>query len=90
MGESLALQIARAFPSSRRTRPPAAAALCARAPCTLSSGVISTRRALPSHFRTKRHWRDAARLADIEAGLVDLVDVLRVSAISIPIPELWC
>lgn len=39
------------------------------------------------NFPTKRHWRDASRLDDIEAGLADLGEVLvnrAVSSVAIP------
>lgn len=40
---------------------------------------------------TKRHWRDPSRMADIEAGLVDLVaHVQRLYIRSIAIPPLGC
>ena len=43
------------------------------------------------NFPTKRHWRDASRLEDIQAGLVDLVDQLRQREISsVAVPALGC
>jgi O-acetyl-ADP-ribose deacetylase (regulator of RNase III) len=43
------------------------------------------------NFPTKRHWRDASRLEDIRAGLVDLVEQLRHREIlSVAIPALGC
>ena len=43
------------------------------------------------NFPTKRHWRGASRLEDIESGLVDLVKVIRERSIaSIAIPPLGC
>ena len=43
------------------------------------------------NFPTKRHWRGKARLDDIEAGLQDLVRVIREKGIrSIAIPPLGC
>jgi O-acetyl-ADP-ribose deacetylase (regulator of RNase III) len=43
------------------------------------------------NFPTKRHWRDASRLEDIEAGLADLVKVIRENKIqSVSIPPLGC
>jgi O-acetyl-ADP-ribose deacetylase (regulator of RNase III) len=39
------------------------------------------------NFPTKRHWRGASRIADIEAGLADLVRVIterRISSIALP------
>jgi len=43
------------------------------------------------NFPTKRHWRGASRLEDIEAGLTDLVSVIRKYNIkSIALPPLGC
>jgi len=43
------------------------------------------------NFPTKRHWREPSRLADVEAGLVDLVATVRRLGIrSIAIPPLGC
>lgn len=43
------------------------------------------------NFPTKGHWRASSRLVDIEAGLGDLVDVVRKHGIaSIAIPPLGC
>ena len=43
------------------------------------------------NFPTKRHWRNASRIEDIEEGLADLVDVVQNYKIkSIAIPPLGC
>ncbi len=43
------------------------------------------------NFPTKRHWRNRSRIEDIEAGLIDLVQEIRVRDIrSIAIPALGC
>lgn len=43
------------------------------------------------HFPTKRHWRDASRLEDIEAGLAALAEEVRARAIrSLAVPALGC
>ncbi|WP_431881991.1 macro domain-containing protein [Micromonospora chalcea] len=43
------------------------------------------------NFPTKRHWRDASRLDDIEAGLLDLAEWLRQGHVaSIAAPALGC
>jgi O-acetyl-ADP-ribose deacetylase (regulator of RNase III) len=39
------------------------------------------------NFPTKRHWRDASRIEDIETGLVDLANVVarrRISSVALP------
>jgi O-acetyl-ADP-ribose deacetylase (regulator of RNase III) len=41
------------------------------------------------NFPTKRHWRDKSHIEDIEAGLVDLINIIRAKGIhSIAIPPL--
>ena len=43
------------------------------------------------NFPTKRHWRNASRMEDIEKGLLDLVDVVQNYNIkSIAVPPLGC
>lgn len=43
------------------------------------------------NFPTKRHWRGASRMEDIEAGLADMVEVIKTKHItSIAIPPLGC
>jgi O-acetyl-ADP-ribose deacetylase (regulator of RNase III) len=43
------------------------------------------------NFPTKRHWREASRVEDVRAGLVDLVEQLRQREISsVAIPALGC
>lgn len=43
------------------------------------------------NFPTKRHWRSASRLADVEAGLADLVGTIdRLGLRSLAVPALGC
>lgn len=43
------------------------------------------------NFPTKRHWRGASRIEDIETGLTDLVEIIRARNIaSIAVPPLGC
>ena len=43
------------------------------------------------NFPTKRHWKGKAKLADVEAGLADLIRVVREEGImSIAVPPLGC
>ena len=43
------------------------------------------------NFPTKRHWRGPSRIEDIEDGLIDLVNVIKIHSItSIAIPPLGC
>jgi len=54
-----------------------------------TNGLINPRYII--NFPTKRHWRGASRLEDIDAGLVDLVNVILSRGItSIAIPPLGC
>ena len=90
MGRGIALQFKNTFPENFR----AYAAACKSG--EMQPGgmfVFETGRLLNPrfiiNFPTKRHWRGSSRLADIDAGLNDLVDVLRRHSIrSIAIPPL--
>jgi O-acetyl-ADP-ribose deacetylase (regulator of RNase III) len=43
------------------------------------------------NFPTKRHWREPSQLADVEAGLIDLVATIQQLGIeSVAIPPLGC
>ncbi|MGF6605089.1 O-acetyl-ADP-ribose deacetylase (regulator of RNase III), partial [Paraburkholderia sp. GAS448] len=66
---------------------------------TLPWNSCSFCRGIPVHFGveysinfpTKRHWSDGSLIEDIDAGLSDLVNVLRLRHIrSIAIPPLGC
>jgi O-acetyl-ADP-ribose deacetylase (regulator of RNase III) len=90
MGKGLALQFKSAFPNNFKVY----AAACKRS--EVQPGrmlVVETQlrgaTELIINFPTKRHWRDASLLGDIESGLVDLVRVIRARSIaSIAIPAL--
>jgi O-acetyl-ADP-ribose deacetylase (regulator of RNase III) len=92
MGKGLALQFARAFPEIMLPY----VAACRSG--TLRPGIVQIieRDVLIEsryiiNFPTKRNWRDKSRLSDVEAGLVDLVRVLRSRAIhSVALPALGC
>ncbi len=92
MGRGLALQFRKAYPENFRAY--------ARA-CELGHVrpgrmfVFETDRlARPRYlvnFPTKRHWRNASRIEDIQAGLNDLAEVIRERSIrSIAVPPLGC
>lgn len=92
MGKGIALQFKNAFPSNFK----AYAAACKRKEVVPGrmlvhdTGVMGPRRYI-INFPTKRHWRGKSRLEDIEAGLVDLVRVLREFEIkSVAVPPLGC
>jgi O-acetyl-ADP-ribose deacetylase (regulator of RNase III) len=91
-GKGLALAFQRAFPDND---------MAYRLMCSLGNVqpgqmfVTETGRTgnprLIINFPTKRHWRSQSRLDDIEAGLQDLVEVLRARRIgSVAVPALGC
>ena len=91
MGRGLAAQFKRRYPAVFRAY---------REACRdgkLSSGrvlLLPTGSARPraiAHFPTKRHWRDASRVDDIDAGLRHLSTTIRRLHIpSIAVPPLGC
>lgn len=92
MGKGIALQFKQAFPANYEAFRKA----CAReevVPGTMfvfETGQLTNPR-LIINFPTKRHWRQPSRLEDIEAGLVDLVRVLRERRVaSVAVPPLGC
>jgi O-acetyl-ADP-ribose deacetylase (regulator of RNase III) len=92
MGRGIALQMKNAFPSNFRAYAPA----CDRDEVTPGRMFVHETGELGNpryiiNFPTKRHWKGRSRLADIEAGLVALVDEVRRSGItSIALPPLGC
>lgn len=92
MGKGIALQFRQAFPANydlyRRA--------CKRSEVVPGRMlVVSTHRLenprLIINFPTKRHWKGKSKVEDIEAGLVDLVNVIKREHISsIAIPPLGC
>ncbi|MGC4786772.1 macro domain-containing protein [Micromonospora sp. DT178] len=92
MGRGLALAFKRAHPANFA----AYRAACAAGTVRLGRmfvydfGVPGRHRYV-INFPTKGHWRSSSRLADIEAGLPDLVRVLRDDHIaSVAVPALGC
>lgn len=92
MGKGLALAFKRAYPANYEAYVAAAKAgqlmpgrlfVFELAQATLPRYILN--------FPTKRHWRDRSRIEDIQAGLVDLVRVIRDREIqSLAIPALGC
>jgi O-acetyl-ADP-ribose deacetylase (regulator of RNase III) len=88
MGKGIALQFKRAFPANYA----AYRAACERGEVRLGRMFVYETDQLGSrrhiiNFPTKQHWRSHSSLADIRAGLDDLVRVvhdLRVTSIAIP------
>lgn len=90
MGRGVALQFKEAFPANFR----AYAAACKAGEVqpgrmfVHETGQLTNPR-LIINFPTKRHWRGDSKIEDIEAGLVDLVRVIRAHGIkSIAMPPL--
>ena len=93
MGKGIALQFKNAYPSNFT----AYAAACKRDEVVpgkmfvYDTGVMGTSARYIINFPTKRHWKGKSRIEDIEAGLMDLVRVLREYAIqSVAVPPLGC
>jgi len=92
MGRGVALQFKRRFPDNYAFYE----AACRRnevIPGKMlvyeTNGFVSPRYII--NFPTKRHWRGASRMEDIDAGLADLIDVVQSRGIvSIAVPPLGC
>lgn len=90
MGRGIALQFKNAFPENFTAYESA----CRRGDVTPGNMFVVETSRLTSprfivNFPTKRHWRKKSRMEDIEAGLLDLVKVVREKDIrSIAIPPL--
>src|SRR6266511_1812338 len=78
MGRGVALQFKKAFPSNFK----AYAAACRREEVqpgqmfVFETGQLTNPRYI-INFPTKRHWRCASRLSDIEAGLKTLIQKIK-------------
>ena len=90
MGRGVALQFKNAFPENYRAYETA----CKRGQVqpgwmfVHDTGYVSNPKYI-INFPTKRHWRGRSRIEDIEAGLRDLVDVLKARQIrSVALPPL--
>jgi O-acetyl-ADP-ribose deacetylase (regulator of RNase III) len=92
MGKGIALQFKRAFPANYAVY----RAACERGEVQLGSMLVHDRAVSGRHryiinFPTKGHWRSPSRLPDVEAGLTDLVRIVRELGItSIAVPALGC
>ena len=92
MGEGIALQFKRAFPTMFRDYAQAAKRqeLALGTMHVWSTGQLSGPRFV-INFPTKGHWKAGSHLADIKRGLDDLVSVIRREGIqSIAVPPLGC
>src|ERR1700690_816271 len=90
MGKGIALQFKQAFPDNFK----AYEAACRRDEVRPGKMFVFHRNTLANpkviiNFPTKRHWKGKARIEDIEAGLRDLVRVIKEENIrSIAVPPL--
>lgn len=92
MGRGIALQFKKRFPDNFK----AYEAACKREEVTpgkmfiYETGTLTNPKFL-INFPTKRHWRGASRMEDIDSGLQDLVRVIKEYEIkSIALPPLGC
>lgn len=92
MGKGIALQFKQAFPENFRIYKRA----CDRHEVRLGKMFVVPTMSLENpkfiiNFPTKAHWRSKTRIADVEAGLRDLVEVIRHHRItSVAVPPLGC
>jgi O-acetyl-ADP-ribose deacetylase (regulator of RNase III) len=92
MGRSIALQFKKAFPENFRVYK----AACDRKEVRPGRMLVhdlegSANPRYVINFPTKRHWKAASKIEDIEAGLAALVrDVQRLGIKSIAVPALGC
>lgn len=90
MGRGVALQFKRAFPANFA----AYAAACARGEVrpgrmfVFGTGFVGNPKFI-INFPTKRHWRDASRIEDIDTGLEAMADEIRARCMrSVALPAL--
>src|SRR5260370_31381484 len=92
MGKGIALQFKQAFPDNYS----AYEAACKRGEVELGRMFVFHRNGLHNpgiiiNFPTKKHWRGKSKIEDIESGLRDLINVVKVENIhSIAVPPLGC
>ena len=92
MGKGIALQFRQAFPRNYEAyrRASSQGEVQPGRVFIFRTGELANPRFI-INFPTKRHWRHKARLEDIRAGLVDLVNVVRREGIrSLAVPPLGC
>lgn len=92
MGKGIALQFKKAFPENFRAYQRACQAGQVQPGSMFvypTGSMLSPRYII--NFPSKRHWRGKSRIEDIQAGLVDLIEVVRKQRIaSIAVPPLGC
>ncbi len=93
MGKGIALQFRKKFPEMFRAYEMACRSGLVRVGTmhVFDRGISASGARWIVNFPTKRHWREPSRIEDIDAGLVDLIAVVRRLEIrSIAIPPLGC
>ncbi|TYC07134.1 macro domain-containing protein [Micromonospora sp. WP24] len=92
MGKGIALAFKQAYPANYAAYRAACAARTVRlGQMFVHDSGLPDRHRHVINFPTKRHWRSPSRLADVAAGLPDLVRVLREHRItSVAVPALGC
>lgn len=92
MGRGIALQFKRAFPDNFK----AYASACKAHQVQPGKMFVYDRHPLDCprwiiNFPTKRHWKNQSRLEDLQAGLIDLLQIVKQQQIhSLAIPPLGC
>ncbi|MFN8074527.1 MAG: macro domain-containing protein [Kineosporiaceae bacterium] len=92
MGKGIALQFKRAFPANEveYRRACASGELAVGSVLVHDTGAAGLRRYV-LNVPTKRHWRSASRLDDVESGVAGLVDAVRsLGVASVAVPALGC
>lgn len=92
MGKGIALQFKKAYPAmydAYRAAAKAGEIRLGRVQVWESGQLTGARFVI--NFPTKGHWKSRSKLSDVEAGLADLIDVIRNLGIrSIAVPPLGC
>ena len=92
MGKGVALQFKRAYPANFAKYK----SVCDGGDMNVGTVLVvkTGKRVNPKYiinFPTKRHWRDNSRMEDIEGGMNNLVEVVKLFGIkSVAIPALGC
>lgn len=91
MGKGIALQFKQAFPENFQQYQKACRASVVQPGkmFIVPTGVVNPKYII--NFPTKRHWKGRARIEDVRAGLVALIDDLRhLRVTSVAVPPLGC
>jgi O-acetyl-ADP-ribose deacetylase (regulator of RNase III) len=92
MGRGIALQFKKRFPDNFKFYE----AACKRREVKLGKMLVCSTESPHNpkyivNFPTKHHWREASRIEDVKAGLIDLANVITsLNITSVAIPPLGC